>query len=149
MLRDTLTALLRPVVEDLGCVLWDLECSTRRGVGYVCLYIDAESGVTLDDCERVSRAVSPVLDEADPLKGQYTLEVSSPGIDRTLRTAAHFARYVGSTVFVELLQPQEDRRRFKGALLAAGAESIEVEVDGRRHVLPIAGIRKAHLAPVE
>jgi len=106
------------------------------------LYIDAEAGITLDDCERVSRAVSDLLDEADPLPGQYTLEVSSPGIERPLRTAEHFAPYLGEVVFVELAHPLDGRRRYKGPLIAAGSETIEVEVDGRRHMLPIAGIRK-------
>jgi ribosome maturation factor RimP len=147
MQRDTLTALLQPVVEELGYELWELECSPGRGSGFVRLYIDAEAGITVDDCERVSRAVSEVLDVEDPVAGQYTLEVSSPGLDRPLRTAAHFARFVGATVFVELVQPQDGRRRYLGPLTAAGAETIEIEVDGRRHVLPVAGIRKAHVAP--
>jgi ribosome maturation factor RimP len=147
MQREKLTALLQPVVEELGYGLWELECSPGRGNGFVRLYIDAEAGITVDDCERVSRAVSEVLDAEDPVAGQYTLEVSSPGLDRPLRTAAHFAGFVGATVFVELAQPQDGRRRYLGRLTAAGAESIEIEVDGRRHVLPVAGIRKAHLAP--
>lgn len=147
MLRDTLTVLLRPVVEELGYVLWEVECAAGRGSGFVRLYIDAEAGVTLDDCERVSRAVSEVLDREDPVAGQYTLEVSSPGLERPLRTAAHFARFVGETVFVELAEPLDGRRRYLGPLLAAGPETIEVDVDGRRYVLPVAGIRKAHLAP--
>ena len=147
MLRDTLTALLRPVVEELGYVLWELEYSPGRGSGLLRLYIDAEAGITLEDCERVSRAVSEALDAADPVPGHDALEVSSPGIERPLRTAAHFARYVGETVFVELAHPLEGHRRYRGPLLSAGPETIEVELDGRRHVLPIAGIRKAHLAP--
>jgi len=147
MHRDTLVALLQPVVEDLGYVLWELEYSSGRGSAVLRLYIDAPAGITVDDCERVSRAVSERLDADDPLPGQYTLEVSSPGIDRPLRTAAHFAPYVGETVFVELVQPLEGRRRFKGPLAAAGAEAIEVEVDGQRVALPIGGIRRAHLAP--
>ncbi len=147
MLRDTLTALLRPVVEGLGYTLWDLEYAPGRGNSFVRLYIDAEAGITLDDCERVSRAVSELLDTADPVPGQYTLEVSSPGLERPLRTAAHFGAYVGETVFVELAHPLDGRRRYKGTLRAAGAESVEVEMDGRSYVLPIAGIRKAHLAP--
>ena len=149
MQREKLTALLQPVVEGLGYVLWELECAPGRGSGFVRLYIDADAGITVDDCERVSRAVSEVLDVEDPITGQYTLEVSSPGLDRPLRTAAHFARFVGETVFVELAEPQDGRRRYSGSLKAAGAETIEVEVDGRRHVLPVAGIRKAHLAPLE
>ena len=147
MLRDTLTAMLRPVVEDLGYVLWEIEYSPGRGNGFVRLYIDAEAGITVDDCERVSRAVSELLDAADPVPGQYALEVSSPGLDRPLRTPEHFAPYVGADVFVELTQPLDGRRRFLGPLAAAGAGTIEVDVDGRRYVLPIDGIRKAHLAP--
>ncbi len=147
MQREMLTALLQPVVEELGYVLWELECAAGGGNGFVRLYIDAEAGITVDDCERVSRAVSEVLDAEDPVAGQYTLEVSSPGLERPLRTAAHFARFVGETVFVELVQPQDGRRRFTGALVTAGAQAIEVEMDDRKHVLPIAGIRKAHLAP--
>ncbi len=147
MLRDSLEALVRPVVEGLGYRLWDLEYSPGRGNGCVRLYVDSETGITLDDCEQVSRAVSDLLDLEDPLPGQYTLEVSSPGLDRPLRTPAHFAPYVGQPVSVELAQPLDGRRRFKGPLMAAGEEAIEVDVDGRRHVLPIAGIRKAQLAP--
>jgi ribosome maturation factor RimP len=147
MQRESLTALLRPVVEGLGYELWELECAPGRGDGFVRLYLDSEAGITVDDCERVSRAVSEVLDAEDAVEGHYTLEVSSPGLDRPLRTAAHFARFVGDTVFVELVQPQDGRRRFEGRLTLASAETIEIEVDGQRHVLPVAGIRKAHLAP--
>ena len=147
MLRDTLAALLAPVVEALGYELWELEYSAGRGNGLLRLYIDAEAGITLDDCERVSRAVSEQLDATDPIPGQYTLEVSSPGLERPLRSAAHFARFTGETVSVETVQPLEGRRRFKGRLAAAGAETVEVEVDGRRWTLPLGGIRRAHLAP--
>ena len=147
MLRDSLAALLTPLVEGLGYELWELEYAAARGNGCLRLYIDAEAGITVDDCERVSRAVSDLLDAEDPIPGQYTLEVSSPGLERPLRSAAHFARYLGETVFVELAVPLEGRRRFKGPLLAADAATIEVDVDGRRWSLPIAGIRKAHLAP--
>jgi ribosome maturation factor RimP len=147
MLRDTLETRLGPLVEGLGYELWELEYSPGRGSGLLRLYIDAEAGITLDDCEQVSRAVSEVLDAEDPIPGQYTLEVSSPGLERPLRTAAHFARFVGETVHVETVQAFEGRRRFKGALVAAGAETIEVDVDGKRWTLPLSGIRKAHLAP--
>jgi ribosome maturation factor RimP len=147
MLRDTLAALLAPLVEGLGYELWELEYSPGRGHGLLRLYIDAAAGITLDDCERVSRAASELLDEEDPVPGQYTLEVSSPGLERSLRTPRQFARFVGETVYVETVQAVEGRRRFKGALTAAGAATVEVEVDGQRWTLPISGIRKAHLAP--
>jgi ribosome maturation factor RimP len=147
MLRDTLAELVRPVVEGLGYELWDLEYLAGRGHGLLRVYIDAATGITLEDCERVSRAVSEVLDAADPVPGHYTLEVSSPGLERTLRTVGQFARFVGQSVYVELREPLDGRRRYKGWLRAAGADTVEIEVDGRWHVLPIAGIRKAHLAP--
>jgi ribosome maturation factor RimP len=147
MQREILTAMLQPVVEELGYSLWEIECSPGKGSGLVRLYLDAEAGITVEDCARVSRAVSEVLDAEDPIPGEYTLEVSSPGLERPLRTPEHFGRFVGETVFVELAQPHEGRRRFLGPLTAADATTIEVEVDGQRHVLPVSGIRKAHLAP--
>ncbi|MGB5104586.1 MAG: ribosome maturation factor RimP [Steroidobacteraceae bacterium] len=147
MLRDTLQALVGPVVEGLGYELWELEYAPDRGNGCLRLYIDAAAGITLEDCERVSRAVSELLDTEDPIPGHYTLEVSSPGLDRPLRTAAQFGRYVGEQVFAEVLQPIDGRRRYQGPLVAAGPETIEIEVDGRRCVLPLSAIRKAHLAP--
>jgi len=147
MHRDTLVALLQPVVEDLGYGLWELEYAAGRGSAVLRLYIDAPAGITVDDCERVSRAVSERLDADDPLPGQYTLEVSSPGMERPLRQARHFGPFVGEEVFVEMVHPCEERRRFKGRLVAAGDDTIEVAVDGRTFRLPIAGIRKAHLAP--
>src|SRR5215471_18240775 len=94
-LRDRLVGLLTPVVNDLGLELWELEYHTQRSGGLLRLYIDRSDGVTIEDCEQVSRAVSTVLDAEDPIPGQYTLEVSSPGLDRVLRTREHFARFVG------------------------------------------------------
>jgi ribosome maturation factor RimP len=147
VLREKLDQLLRPVVEGAGCELWEIEYAPGRGGGLLRLYIDAADGVAVDDCERVSRAVSEALDAADPIPGHYTLEVSSPGIERPLRTAQQFAPYVGEKVFVETVHVVDERRRFKGLLVAADAGTVVVEVDGRRHVLPLTGIRKAHLAP--
>ncbi len=134
MLRDTLTALLQPVVSGLGYDLWELEFLPGRGNALLRIYIDTEAhaGITVEDCERASRAVSEVLDAADPVPGNYTLEVSSPGVERPLRVARHFAPYAGEQVFVEMVHPVDERRRFKGRLAAAGDDAIEVEVDGRR-----------------
>jgi ribosome maturation factor RimP len=149
MHRDALTTLLQPVIEAQGYDLWELEYAPGRGNATLRIYIDTAShaGITVDDCEKASRAISEVLDATDPIPGNYTLEVSSPGIERPLRTASHFAPYVGEQVSVEMVHLVDERRRFKGRLLAAGESTIEVEVDGRQHVLPIAGIRRAHLAP--
>lgn len=142
--------MLQPVVAGLGYELWELEYLPGRGNALLRVYLDTQAydgRITVEDCERVSRAASEVLDGTDPIPGNYTLEVSSPGIERPLRTAQHFAPYVGEKVFVEMVHVVDERRRFKGRLAAAGDESVEIEVEGRRYRLPIAGIRKAHLAP--
>ena len=101
-MRDQLSELLSPLVSDLSYELWELEYVSRGGSTVLRLYIDSPAGISLDDCERVSRAVSERLDSIDPIPGQYTLEVSSPGLDRVLRTAQHFARVAGERVRVEM-----------------------------------------------
>lgn len=150
-LRDRLTELLAPTVADLGLALWELEYLPRSNGALLRLYIDAPvgqpGGVTIDDCERVSHAVSAVLDAADPVPGHYTLEVSSPGLDRVLRSYEHFARYVGERVRVEMAAAQAGRKRFSGRLAAADREAITVDVDGQAVRLPLVGVHKARLDP--
>ena len=99
-LRERLWALLEPLLTRLGYELVELDYAPGHGRSLLRLYIDAQAGVGLDDCERVSREVSSLLDVEDPIPSAYTLEVSSPGFDRLLRTRAHFGRFVGSRVFV-------------------------------------------------
>ena len=145
MLRERLIGLLEPLLGRLGYELVELEYgaaarSTLR------IFIDREGGVGLDDCERVSREVSAQLDAADPIPGAYTLEVSSPGFDRVLRTSAHFGRFVGRRVFVELKEPRAGRRRYTGTLLAVDEAGIALEVDRERVALSYAEIGKARLA---
>ena len=107
----------------------------------------APSGVTVEDCARVSHAVSQVLDVEDPIKGNYTLEVSSPGADRILRTRGHFERFLGERIFAELKLPIDGRRRFAGLLKSIEGDSIVVESDGQAHRLPLERIQKARLRP--
>jgi ribosome maturation factor RimP len=147
MLRGQLGELLAPVVANLGCELWELEFAPRAGGGLLRLYIDSEVGISLDDCERVSRAVSETLDATDPIPGHYTLEVSSPGLDRVLRTQAHFARFTGERVKLEMMQPVEGRKRFAGRLVNVGNGEITLELESGSVVLPIDDIHKARLAP--
>ena len=148
-MRDELTALLAPVVSEAGMELWALEYNARSGGGLLRLYIDNANGVTVDDCERVSHAVSAALDEDDPIPGQYTLEVSSPGLDRVLKTREHFARFVGEKVRVETSVAVEGRKRFSGRLGNVARDEIEVEVDGRIVSIPLAAIHKARLVPAQ
>ena len=147
MLRDRLLELLEPVVAGLGYELWELEYVPRGGGNLLRLYIDSSAGIGLDDCERVSRAVSAVMDEKDPIAAAYTLEVSSPGLDRVLRTQQHFARCIAALVRVELSTALKGRKRFSGRLLDVQAGQITLELDGGRVELPIEAIHKARVVP--
>lgn len=147
MLRNQLGELLGPVVVGLGYELWEIEYASRAGGGLLRLYIDAPEGISVDDCERVSRAVSVTLDEADPIPGEYTLEVSSPGLDRVLRTQAHFARFAGEKVKLEMMRPIDGRKRFQGLLKKVGESEITLEMDGGVVSLPIDDIHRARLVP--
>jgi ribosome maturation factor RimP len=106
-----------------------------------------ESGIGIDDCERVSREVSALLDVEDPIPSAYTLEVSSPGSDRVLRTRSHFDRFAGSRVFVELKVPRDGRKRYTGMLAAVNEAGIELEVDRQRVSVSFDEIENARLAP--
>ena len=147
MSRDGLIKLLEPTIERLGYELTDLELKLGGRDGLVRVFIDKDDGIDIDDCEAVSRQVSAILDVEDPLPGHYTLEVSSPGLDRTLTKPAHFQRFMGEDVRVKLRFPLDGRRNFRGALKSADDEHIEVEVDGESHSLPLATIESARLVP--
>ena len=124
MTSDELRKVLEPTVERLGYELADLE-----------------------DCEKVSHAVSALLDVEDPMAGEYNLEVSSPGLDRKLTKIEHFQRFEGETVKITMRFPIEGRRRFRGRLLSSDDKNIVVEVDGESHSLPLATLDTARLVP--
>jgi ribosome maturation factor RimP len=145
-LRGRLIALIEPLLERLGYELVDLEFSAGRGSSVVRVFIDRSAGVGLEDCAQVSREVSGLFDAEDPIPSAYTLEVSSPGFDRVLRTQAHFGRFVGSRVFVELRQPRAGRRRYTGKLLSVDEAGIALEVDQEQVAMKFAEIDKARLA---
>ena len=145
-LRERLIALIEPVLVRLGYELVELEYAAGRSQAVVRIFIDKPAGITVDDCERVSREVAALLDVDDPIPTAYTLEVSSPGFDRLLRTPAHFERFVGSRVFVELKAPRAGRRRYTGMLQAVNAAGIELEVDKQKVEVPFDEIGKARLA---
>ncbi len=148
VLRERLVALLEPLLAQLGYELVDLEYTPARGRGALRIFIDKPEGVGLEDCERASREVSARLDVEDPIPTGYTLEMSSPGEDRVLRTRAHFDRFVGSRVFVELAVPREGRRRYTGVLQSVTDEGIALEVDRQSVGVPFREIGKARLAPL-
>src|SRR5271154_2096905 len=147
-MRDALMRLLEPPIEALGFELVDIEFAQAGRGGVLRIYIDRGAGeITVDDCATVSHAVSQVLEIEDPIKGHYTLEVSSPGFDRILRKRAHFERFLGERIFAELKVAIDGRRRFVGTLKSIGNDSILVEVDGRPYELPLERIQKARLRP--
>jgi ribosome maturation factor RimP len=164
-LRERLIGLAEPLLAALGYELVDIEYVPGRSQSVVRVYIDWPGGVApvgvgderdenrsyegigVEDCEKVSRELSALLDVEDPIPGAYTLEVSSPGLDRILRTAAHYGRFVGERVHVELKLPRDGRRRYTGQLTKADDEGIELNVDGELVSMAITEIGKARLAP--
>jgi ribosome maturation factor RimP len=145
--QEQLHALIEPIVASLGCELWGLEYLTQGRYTTLRLFIDGAEGVTLEDCEKVSRQVSSVLDVEDPIEGEYTLEVSSPGLDRPLYTAAQYARYIGEQVNLRLRIARDGRRKFKGTILAVDGDDVRIAVDDKEHVLAVDIIDKANVIP--
>jgi|SRR5579863_561482 len=145
-LRERLIALIEPLLARLGYELVELEFAAGRAHGALRLFVDRDAGITLDDCAAISREVSALLDLEDPIPHAYTLEVSSPGFDRVLRTRAHFGRFVGSRVLIELKEPRAGRRRYTGTLLTVDEAGIELEVDREQVAMRFAEIGKARLA---
>jgi ribosome maturation factor RimP len=146
-LRERLIELIEPWLAGLGYELVELEFSGGRGSATLRVYIDRASGVTIDDCEQVSRELSALLDVHDPVPNAYRLEVSTPGLDRVLRTPAHFARFLGARVAVELAVAREGRRRYTGRLSQSDAEGIVMSVDGMDVRLRYPEVLRARIVP--
>jgi ribosome maturation factor RimP len=162
-LRQRLVAIVEPVCQSSGYDLVDLRLKSDQGGWVLRVYIDVATeageedpewwkhGVDLSDCETLSRELSAVLDVDDPIPQAYSLEVSSPGIDRPLRTPGHFQRFVGAEIKVSLAIPQGDRKNFKGLLTgvddAGGDAHAVMSVDGQTYRLRIADIDTAKLVP--
>lgn len=125
---EIVAELARPVVEEHGCTLWDVEYVREAGQWYLRLLIDKQGGVDILDCEAISRKVSDLLDEADPIEGSYTLEVGSAGAERALKRPADFARFMGSPVLVKLYRNLDGRKEFAGTLAAYDEQSGDVTV---------------------
>ena len=129
-ITDTVGALARPFVEAAGCTLWDVEYVKEAGEWFLRVYIDKEGGVSIDDCEAVSRPLSDALDQADPIEGSYTFEVSSAGADRVLKKPEHFAQCLGSEAEVKLSRPREGHKSFVGPLLSYADGDVTLEISG-------------------
>src|ERR1041384_593723 len=140
--------LAAPLAAQEGLELVDVEFGGGGGRQTLRLYIDKPGGVSLDDCTSVSRAVSAALDVEDPLEGAYDLEVSSPGLDRPLRTPEHFEKYKGSKVRVKTYAPVGDRKVFVGILKGYVEGNVVVDVDGKEFSVPHTQVSKANVEPI-
>lgn len=115
---EKVEALARPVIEDEGCELWSVEYVREAGSWYLRVFIDKDGGVGIDDCERISRRLDPILDEADPIPDSYVFEVGSAGAERELKRPSDFEKFMGSEVEVKLYQPYEGKKSLVGKLEA-------------------------------
>ncbi|HEN8797647.1 ribosome maturation factor RimP [Pseudomonas sp. CM25] len=144
---EQLQALLAPVVTGLGFECWGIEFVSQGKHSVLRVYIDKEGGILVDDCAEVSRQVSSVLDVEDPISSEYTLEVSSPGMERPLFTLEQFASHAGEQVKIKLRSPFEGRRNFQGLLRGVEDQDVVVQVDDQEFLLPIDSIDKANIIP--
>ena len=138
-------ALLAPVVQALGFTLWGVELRSSQWQAHLKLFIDHEDGITVDNCSNVSHQVSGVLDVEDPINVAYTLEVSSPGVERPLMKIAHFEKYTGHVIKVRLNWPLAGRRNFWGKLAKVDQQNISLDMDGQWIEFPFNAVKRANL----
>lgn len=144
-----LEAILRPVVEGLGYEFWGLEFRAQGHHSLLRVFIDdADKGISVEDCEKVSRQISGVLDVEDPIQTEYTLEVSSPGMDRPLFQLHQYEEFAGHRVQIRLRMAFEGRRKFQGLLKGVEGEDVVVVVDDHEYLLPFDSIERANIVPV-
>ena len=142
-----LRQILGAVIESMGYELVGVEFHRHRSNALLRVYIDKQSGIDLDDCQRVSHQISGVLDVEDPIPFRYTLEVSSPGLDRPLFEAKHFTNFAGHRVQINLAMPLNGRKKYMGLLKGIKDGDVIVEVEGTELFVPLERIEKARLVP--
>ncbi|MEF9971917.1 MAG: ribosome maturation factor RimP [Oscillospiraceae bacterium] len=129
-IADMVSELARPIAEQFGCELWDVEYVREAGQWYLRVFIDRESGISIDDCEAVSRALDPILDEKDPIESNYIFEVSSAGLERNLHKPEHFLRFIGENVEVKLYTQVEGAKQYSGTLTAFDKGAVTIDSNG-------------------
>ena len=130
-LTEQIADLALPIVEEEGCSLWDVEYVKEAGTRYLRIFIDKEGGVSIDDCERISRRLDPLLDEADPIAESYVFEVGSAGADRELKRPRDFEQFMGSEVEVKLYRPVDGSKRYVGTLLGYEDSTVSIMHNGK------------------
>jgi len=143
-----LDSILRPVIEGLGFDCWGIQYLSQGRHTVLRVYIDHPDGITVENCEQVSRQISGVMDVEDPIASNYTLEVSSPGMDCPLFTLAHYQAHVGSLVQLKLRMPFEGRRKYQGIINGIDGNDILLVVDDHELQLPYDSIESAQVVPV-
>ena len=127
---DLTAQLAHPIAEAAGCSIWDVEYVKEAGTWFLRVYIDKPGGISIEDCEAVSRPLSDKLDEADPIEGSYTFEVSSAGADRVLKKPEHFDHFLGAEVEVKLYRPRDGRKEHVGLLRSWADGNVTLEIGG-------------------
>lgn len=145
---DQIYDICLPAVAGLGFDLWGVEYLAQGKHSVLRLYIDHANGITVDDCAEVSHQVAAVLDVEDPIGSAYTLEVSSPGMDRPLFTLAHYGAHAGEWVQLKLKFPFEGKRKLKGIIRGIEDDSVVLQIDEYEYLLPFEQIEKANILPV-
>ncbi|MDF0533291.1 ribosome maturation factor RimP [Shewanella yunxiaonensis] len=144
-LESKLEEMLKPTIEALGYQLWGIEFVNAGKHSTLRLFIDSEQGINVEDCANASRQVSSLLDVEDPIASEYTLEVSSPGLDRPLFTAEQYQMYTGEEVKVQLTMPVAGSRNLKGTVLRVEGQMIALDVSGSELTIALDNIRKGNL----
>ncbi|WP_025819334.1 ribosome maturation factor RimP [Shewanella marina] len=144
-LESKLEQMLRVPVEALGYQMWGIEYIQAGKHSILRLYIDSDNGINIEDCAETSRQVSAVLDVEDPISTEFTLEVSSPGVDRPLFNAEQYAKYIGEDVKLQLTMPVAGSRNLKGAVSKVEGQMLSVVVDGNELVVALDNIRKGNV----
>ena len=142
---ESIQALIEPSIEALGYELWGIELVAQGRFSTLRIYVESDKGISVDDCAAVSHQVSGVLDVEDPITNQYTLEVSSPGVDRPLFKKVQYEKYIGQFLRVRLQSPFDGRRKFAGVLMGLESDEIVLLVDHEEYLLPIDAIDRAQL----
>lgn len=147
MIQSQIEDYIRPVLQDMGYELWGCQFITMGRGSLLRVYIDKQDGIGIEDCEQASLRISAALDVEDPISGNYSLEVSSPGVPRPLFYSEQYQRYAGHEVIVKLIKPYEGKRKYTGIISAVDGDNLVLQVAEEELVFPFSSIAKANLIP--
>ena len=142
---DLVSELAEPIVKEAGCQLWDVEYVREAGEWFLRVYIDKENGVSIEDCEAVSRPLSDKLDEVEPIEGSYTFEVSSAGAERALKKPEHFVQMMGREVEVRLYRAVNGKKSMVGELVSYDGGDVTLSIAGADQTFPKADVAQVRL----